>query len=197
MQRYLSLALLLVPALLPATALSAGVHATPRRAPAAASTSTGRLDRLWLVVSAGGLRVSQDNGRHWTAPRGLPARGSFYDVVADRPRPGTAFITNGDVYGTVNGGRTWAWLGPAPGRHGPAGVTMLDVDPRTGVLYAAGADVVAYLPAGHRWQVWGRGWPVDARPTVLLATSQHGLYAAAIGRAARVRLYHTAIRHAP
>src|SRR5207302_7504689 len=62
---------------------------------------------------------------------------------------------------------------------------------------AAGAGVVAYLPAGHRWQVWGRGWPVDARPTVLLATSQHGLYAAANGRAARVRLYHTASGTAP
>ena len=185
MQRYLSLLLALM--LLQALALSI---ATPRGVPAAAST--GRLDGLWLVVSAAGLRVSQDGGRHWALPRGLPPRGSFYDVVADVPRPGTAFITNGDVYRTANGGRTWVWLGRAPGQPGPTGLTTLAVDPRSGVLYAGGAVVVAYLPARHRWQVWGRGWPADARPTVLLATRARGLYAAAIGHAARVRLYHTA-----
>src|SRR3989440_10149169 len=128
MQRYLSLALLLAPA------LSTAIHAASHDVPAAAST--GRLDGLWLVVSAAGLRVSQDDGRHWTVPRGLPPQGSFYDVVADVPRPGTAFITNGDVYSTANGGRTWVWLGRAPGRDGPAGLTTLAVDPRNGVLYA-------------------------------------------------------------
>jgi hypothetical protein len=189
MQRYLSLALLLAPA------LSTAIHAASHDVPAAAST--GRLDGLWLVVSAAGLRVSQDDGRHWTVPRGLPPQGSFYDVVADVPRPGTAFITNGDVYSTANGGRTWVWLGRAPGRDGPAGLTTLAVDPRNGVLYAGGAVVVAYLPARHRWQVWGRGWPAVARPTVLLATRAHGLYAGAIGHAARVRLYHTVSGTAP
>src|SRR5919206_836019 len=168
MQRYLSLALLLAPTLLQALALSATIHAAPHDVPAA--PSTGRLDRLWLVVSAAGLRVSQDDGRHWKLPRGLPPRGSFYDVVADVPRPGTAFITNGDVYRTADGGRTWVWLGRAPGRPGPTGLTTLAVDPRNGVLYAGGAIVVAYLPARHRWLVWGRSWPADARPTVLLAT---------------------------
>src|SRR5919198_5900648 len=107
MQRYLSLALLLAPALLPATARSVAISATPHHRLAA--VSTGRLDGLWLVVSAAGLRVSQDGGRHWTLPRGLPPRGSFYDVVADVPRPGTAFITNGDVYDTANGGRAGGW----------------------------------------------------------------------------------------
>src|SRR5919202_5869937 len=149
MQRYLSL--LLAPALLRALALPAAIHAAPHDVLAAASM--GRLDGLWLVVSAAGLRVSQDGGRHWTLPRGLP-RGSFYDVVADVPRPGTAFITNGDVYGTANGGRTWAWLGRAPGPPGPAGLSALAVDPRNGVLYAGGALVVAYRPARHRRQGW-------------------------------------------
>jgi hypothetical protein len=188
MQR--SLSLLLAPALLRALALPAAIHAAPHDVLAAAST--GRLDGLWLVVSAAGLRISQDDGRHWARPRGLPPRGSFYDIVADVPRPGTAFITNGDVYGTANGGRTWVWLGRAPGRPGPPGLTTLAIDPRTGVLYAGGAVVVAYLPARHRWQVWGRGWPADARATVLLATRAHGLYAAASGR-----LYHTASGTAP
>src|SRR5437763_16423494 len=142
MQSDLSLALLLAPA------LPAAIHAAPHDVPAAAST--GRLDGLWLVVSAAGLRVSQDDGRHWARPRGLPARGSFYDVVADVPRPGTAFITNGDVYGTANGGRTWVWLGPAPGPPGPAGLTTLAVDPRNGGLYAGGAVVVAYVPGRGR-----------------------------------------------
>src|SRR5437588_1646345 len=123
MQRYLSLALLLAPALLRALALPAAIHAVPHDVLAAASM--GRLDGSWLVVSAAGLRVSQDYGRHWTLPRGLPARGSFYDLVADVPRPGTAFITNGDVYGTANGGRTWVRLGRVPGRPGPAGLTTL------------------------------------------------------------------------
>src|SRR5205085_2112671 len=104
MQRYLSLALLLAPALLPTTAHSAAIYAAPHHLPAA--VSTGRLDGSWLVVSAAGLRLSQDDGRHWARPRGLPPRGSFYDVVADVPRPGAAFITNGDVYRTANGGRT-------------------------------------------------------------------------------------------
>jgi hypothetical protein len=189
MQRYLSLALLV------ATAHSVAIYAAPYHLLAA--MSTGRLDGLWLVVVDTGVRVSQDGGHHWTLPRGLPPRGSFYDVVADVPRPGTAFITNGDVYGTTNGARTWVWLGQAPGRPGPAGLTTLAVDQGTGVLYAAGALVVAYQPARHRWQVWGRGWPADARPTVLLATRTHGLYAAAIGHAARVRLYHTASGTAP
>src|SRR5947209_14458221 len=108
MQRYLSLALLLAPA------LSTAIHAASHDVPAAAST--GRLDGLWLVVSAAGLRVSQDDGRHWVRPRGLPPRGSFYDVVADVPRPGPAFITNGDVYRTANGGRTWVSRGRTAGR---------------------------------------------------------------------------------
>src|SRR5919202_1871470 len=122
MQR--SLSLLLAPALLRALALPAAIHAAPHDVPAAAST--GRLNGLWLVVSAAGLRISQDGGRHWTLPRGLPARGSFYDVVADVRRPGTAFIPNGDVSGTANGGRPWVWFGRAPGRPGPAGLTTLD-----------------------------------------------------------------------
>src|ERR671934_673645 len=126
MQR--SLSLLLAPALLRALALPAAIHAAPRDVLAAAST--GRLDGLWLVVSAAGLRVSQDDGRHWALPRGLPPRGSFYDIVADVPRPGTAFITNGDVYGTANGGRTWDWLGRAPGRPGPTRPTTPSVHPR-------------------------------------------------------------------
>ena len=88
MLRFLSLALLPAVLLLPGVALCADIHAVPRHAPAAAST--GRFDGLWLVVSAAGARVSQDNGRHWATPRGLPPRGSFYDVVADVPRPGTA-----------------------------------------------------------------------------------------------------------
>src|SRR5437763_17153766 len=148
MQRYLSLALLWVPALLPATALSADIHGASPPVPTAAAM--GHLDRLWLVMAAAGLRVSQDDGRHWTPPRGLPPRGSFYVVVADVPRPGTAFITNGDVYGTANAGRTWVWLGPAPGPPGPAGLTTLAVDPRNGGLYAGGAVVVAYVPGRGR-----------------------------------------------
>src|SRR5947199_10387432 len=103
MQRYRSLALLLAAALLRALALPAALHAAPHDVLAAAST--GRLGGLWLVVSAAGLRVSQDDGRHWVRPRGLPPRGSFYDVVADVPRPGTAFTTNGDVYRPANGVR--------------------------------------------------------------------------------------------
>lgn len=183
--RHLWLAVLLVGVLLPVIALSAGAHGSAHSSPATAPASG--YARELLLLSAIGLRVSPDGGSHWRGPSGLPP-GSFYSIVADATRFGAAFMTNGDVYSSTNGGYQWERLSTPPrALLGPAGITVLAGDPDGSALYAGSAEVLAYLPRRHSWQVWGQRWPHDAQPAELLAVSDHGLYAAAGGR-----FYHAA-----
>ncbi len=176
--RKLSLAFLLAGVLAPTIALSAARRPAPGALHVAAPARIS--DPVLLVVSArAGVQVSRDGGARWSTsvPTGLP-RGTFYTIVAD-PKPsdkGTAYVTNGDVYQTADRGSTWRRLSvPSSSLVGPAGITALATDTR-GALYGAGDRVLRYKGAG--WQVWGQGWPADARPTALLALPG-GLYAAA------------------
>lgn len=173
--RLLWVALLSVLVLGPVAAVWAIDDAAPRRAPAA---PTHGFDNELVVVTAAGLHVSPDRGGQWASPRRVPL-GSFYTVVADAARPGMALTTNGDVYSTTDGGYDWTML-PLPPRSllGAPGVTTLAADPGGRVLYAGAATVLAYDLSRHRWQVWGQGWPVGSRPTVLMTLPDHGLYAA-------------------
>jgi hypothetical protein len=182
------LVVLLVAVALPVAAFSARLHAPAR--PDTAATPAGAYTRELLVISAGaGLRFSPDGGTNWRGGQRLPD-GSFYGIVADPAQAGTAYLTNGDVYMTTDGGAAWRLLPPPPGAWlGPAGVTVLAADPRGGTLFAGGAQVMAYRnphqPASNRqrrWQVWGAGWPHGAQPTALLAVPDHGLYAVAGSR---------------
>ena len=176
--------------LLPVAALSTTLRATPPTTVPALSTPTvtrvvtaRTYPNNVLVVSATeGLRLSRDGGKSWAAPRGTPVYGSFYPAIAANPKvTGTAYASNGDVYKTVDGGQSWRPLGAGAGALGPGDASALAVG-TDGALYAAGANVVAYLTSynGHAaWRPWGRGWPATAHATLLLATPAHGLYAAA------------------
>jgi len=188
--RLLLPALVVAGLLLPAAALSTTLRATtPTTVPALSTpTVTGaEVARTYpnnvLVVSAvDGLRLSRDGGKSWATPRGTPAQGSFYPAIAANPKVnGTAYASNGDVYKTVDGGQSWRPLGAGAGALGPGDTTVLAAS-ADGALYAAGANVVAYLTShnGHiAWRPWGRGWPAGAHAALLLATPAHGLYAAA------------------
>ncbi len=176
--------------LLPVAALSTTLRATPPTTVPALSTPTvtrvvtaRTYPNNVLVVSATeGLRLSRDGGKSWAAPRGTPVYGSFYPAIAANPKvTGTAYASNGDVYKTVDGGQSWRPLGAGAGALGPGDASALAVG-TDGALYAAGANVVAYLTSynGHAaWRPWGRGWPATTHATLLLATPAHGLYAAA------------------
>ncbi len=155
----------------------------PTAAPAAPSVSSsaapaaGSLTTASIVVSAGhGLRLSSTPQKAWTSPRGLPA-GSFAALVADPTTTGSAYVANGDVYHTTDGGAHWARLAPPPrSLVGMGGVTALAVDPTDGTLYAAGHTIVSYRGASG-WQAWGAG-PRNLPPALLAVGRQHDLYAA-------------------
>ena len=188
--RLLFPALVVAGLLLPVAALSTTLHSLPTSTnssapiPLAPNVATPKTypNNLLVVSATEGLRLSRDGGKSWAAPRGMPAHGSFYPAIAANPKAiGTAYASNGAVYKTVDGGQSWQPLRADAGALGPSGASALVTGP-DGALYAAGADVVAYLTSynGHAaWRPWGRSWPAGAHATLLLATPAHGLYAAA------------------
>src|SRR5579871_1099430 len=137
--------LVFIAALLGAATLGASAR-TASPSPAAALSGGLRL----ALSATSGLRVSHD-GRYWSRPRGLPARGTFYVVAPDVTHPGVAYTTNGDVFVTRDWGAQWSRLAGMPATVGPAGATTLAVSPRDGTLYVAGTGMVAYRPSTRRW----------------------------------------------
>lgn len=149
-------------------------------APAAVSAGGFRL----ALSASNGVRVSPD-GRHWSRPRGLPARGTFYAVAPDVTHPGVAYAANGDVFVTKDWGAQWSRLDGMPSTVGPAGATTLAVSPRDGTLYAAGTSMVAYRPSTRRWQALDAPHSSGVRITALLAGRDGVFYARADGRVYR------------
>src|SRR5690348_9396577 len=96
----------------------AALGASARRAPPAPAAASAGGFRLALSATSG-LRVSHD-GRHWSRPRGLPARATFYAVAPDVTHPGVAYATNGDVFVSRDWGAEWSRLGGMPATVGPA-----------------------------------------------------------------------------
>ncbi len=168
----------------------------PTRSPVAPASSitthhaapTGTADRTWLVLPApGGVAMTRDGGATWsTRLRGLPARGSFFGLVLDPARTGTAYVYNGDVYRTSDGGLTWMMLPGPPAAQAPAGITALTVDARTGAVFAGGRGVSERGVSDRAWRTWGRGWPLDQAPSFLVTAQGGVLYAAAGSRLLRL-----------
>lgn len=132
----------------------------------------------WLVLSAGGVSISQQQAGRWTSPTGLPP-GTFYMLMPDPGRAGRAFAANGDLYQTDDMGQHWHRI-DAPAQYAaPAGFTYLAVDPPQQMLFAAGRQPLAYDEVQRRWRPWGADWPASVLPALLMVGHDHSLYAAA------------------
>jgi hypothetical protein len=161
--------------------MAAGARGAARSGTATAAR-TQPLQPLWLVLSSGGISVSQQ--ARWASPTGLPP-GTFYMLVPDPGKIGRAFATNGDLFQTDDTGRHWHQLSAPAQYAAPAGFTYLAVDSDRRLLFAAGRQPIAYDEARRRWRPWGADWPDAELPTLLMIGHDQVLYAVAGGKLLR------------
>jgi hypothetical protein len=107
----------------------------------------------------GGGFVSRDYGAHWVLLRDY-----FYRIVTHPFDRDKVFATDGsNVHKSVDGGRTWEFLGPP----GPCGVGALAIDRGSPVaLYVGGST--GSSPGGHLWP------PPDGASPVLCRSVDEG-----------------------
>jgi hypothetical protein len=135
------------------------------------SSETSRCD-VYLHPRA--LR-SSDGGATWINLAGsfpdLPESGAFYAVRIDPREPKTVYLAGDRSYKSIDGGRSWT-----PIAIGPA--TDLELDPRSGALYAAGPAIgLLRSTDGQAWTAIG-GLPGAVGSVTLDASSAGTIYAA-------------------
>jgi ligand-binding sensor domain-containing protein len=153
-------------------------------APLAVDEARGVLYQGWLgkvfwsaeppaTGQAGDTAGSAASAAWQTGQAGLPADVSFWWMVVDQHRGAVYAGTSKGVYGSVDGGVTWASLGQAD-----TPTASLALDAASGWLYAGAYSGVVYASGdgGQTWQGLATGLPTSAQ-ALAVAANTHALYA--------------------
>jgi len=118
------------------------------------AVSGARADRVWAIVEAkeGGLFRSDDGGGSWlrvSSAHALRQRAWYYSwVYADPRQPDTVYLPNVELNKSIDGGRTFTYLGP---RFGDNHDLWIDPDDPERMILGNDGGARVSLNGGRTW----------------------------------------------